>query len=95
LTKIAGAAIALTADLLEDLHLLALAGFDQGAGDDSAVHRGGADRHGLAFAKHQDFAESDFRARFTVELFDNQQIAGLDPVLLAAGFDHRVHRLAP
>jgi len=91
----AGAAIALAADLLEDLHLLALAGFEKGAGHDRAFNQGSADRHGLAFAKHQDFAESDFRARFTVELFDNQQIAGLDPVLLAAGFDHRVHRLAP
>ena len=40
-----GAAIALAADLLEDLDLLALAGLDQGAGHGCALHERGAQGH--------------------------------------------------
>ena len=92
LTVTLRAAIALAADLLEDLHLLALAGFDQGGRDLRAIDQRGADGHGLAVTDHEDVAERDFRTGFTVELFDDQQVTGLNPVLLSAGFDHRVHR---
>src|SRR5690606_35309379 len=88
----AGAAIALAADLLEDLDLLALAGFDQGGRDGGAGDGRGADGDRVAFTQHQHFAKRDVRARLAVELFDHEQIARLNPVLFAAGLDHRVHR---
>ncbi len=88
----AGAAVALAADLLEDLHLLALAGLDQGGVDHGAFDQRGADDHVRAFADHQHFIESHGRAGVAVELLDDQHVAGLNPVLLTAGLDHRVHR---
>ena len=37
----------------------------------------------------------DIGARLAVQLFHHEQVARLDPVLFAAGLDHRVHRFAP
>ena len=88
-------AIALAADLLEHLDLLALAGLHQRGADRCALHRGFAQRHRGAFADHQHLVEGELGSWLAVELFDDEQIAGLDPVLFAAGLDHRVHRLAP
>jgi hypothetical protein len=57
----------------------------------AAVHQRGAD-HGLAFAAHQQhLVERDLGADIAVKLLDHEQIARLDPVLFAAGLDHRVH----
>ena len=86
------AAIALTTDLLEDLDLLALAGLDQNGGHRGPGDGGGAHGHGFAIAQHQHVAERHGRAGLATELLDDQKVTGLDPVLLAAGLDHRVHR---
>ena len=64
-----GAAIALATDLLEDLHLLALAGLDQGRRHARAGHRRRAQGDGVAVAQHQHFAERDVRARFASRAF--------------------------
>ncbi len=85
------AAIALTTDLLEDLDLLALAGLDQRGCDSGAVDQRSADRNTLVAAQHEDFTEIDGSASVAVDLLDNNHIARLDPVLLSAGLDHRVH----
>ena len=91
----AGPAIALTAGLLEDADLVALAGFDQGGFDDSAVDQRSAD-HGAGFVTdHEHFVELQRRAGFAFELFDNDQIAGRYTVLLTACFDDRVHGQEP
>jgi hypothetical protein len=86
-----GAAVALAADLLEDLDLLTLAGLDQGADHLGALHRGRAQGDLAAVAQQQDLAESDVAAGLAVELFHHEQIARLDLVLFAAGADYRVH----
>src|SRR5690606_29630037 len=87
----AGAAIALTADLLEDLDLLALTGLDQGGRDGRALDRRGANADALVAAEHQHVVELHVRAGLAVELFNHDQVARLNPVLFAAGLDHRVH----
>jgi len=43
-------------------------------------------------ADEKDFAEFDGRARLSVELFDLEDGAVLDPILFAARGDDRVHR---
>ncbi|MNC63680.1 hypothetical protein D3C75_1138240 [compost metagenome] len=85
------AAIALTTGLLEDLDLLALAGFDQGCSNRRTVDQRSADRNTLVAAQHEDFTEIDGSASVAVEFLDNNHIARLNPVLLSAGLDHRVH----
>ena len=95
LAMAAGAAIALAADLLEDLHLLALAGLHQGGLDQGAFHQGRAHGDRIALADHQHLVEGDFRTGFTGELLDHHHVARADPVLLSAGLDHRVHRHRP
>ena len=89
-----GAAIALAADLFEDLHLVALAGFDEGPGYGSAFHQGLAQGDRAAVAQHEDFAKGDAVAGLAFELFHHEQIARLDLVLFSAGADDRVHRKA-
>ncbi len=88
----AGAAIALAADLLEDLDLLAPAGLHQRGGDAGAVHQRGADLHVGAFAEREHLVEGDLGADVARQLLHHQHVAWLDPVLFSAGFDHRVHR---
>ncbi len=85
------AAIALATDLLEDLDLLTLAGFDQGRSNLGTVDDRRANRHALVTAQHKDFTEIDGSASVAVDLLDNNHIARLNPVLLSAGLDHRVH----
>src|SRR5579859_1987813 len=80
-----GAAIALAADLLEHLDLIALAGLDEGGADRRALDERRADGDVRAFDDHQHFLEGYRGARLTVELLHHQQVAGLDPVLFAAG----------
>ena len=46
----------------------------------------------LARRVNQDVAEGHVGARLTLKLFDDEKVACLNPVLLTAGFDHRVHR---
>ena len=46
-----------------------------------------------AVAEHQHLVEGHLGPRLAQQLLDDQHVAGLDPVLLAAGLDHRVHRL--
>ena len=67
-------------------------GYRRTRGHRSARHQRRAQRHRLAIAQHQHIAKRHGRAGFAFELFNHQQVAGADPVLLAAGLDHRVHR---
>ena len=95
LAMAAGAAIALAAGLLEDPDLFALAGLDQGGVDRGALDGGRAHGDRGAVAEHQDVREGHVRTGLAAQLFDHQHVAGFDPVLFAAGPDHRVHDWRP
>ena len=73
------------------LIFVTLAGFDQGRADAGAFDQRRAERNLGALANHQHLAEGDIGARLTIELFNHEKVARLNPVLLSAGLDHSVH----
>ena len=95
LTMALGAAIALAADLLEDLNLLGLARFDQGRIDAGTLDGRQTQGHGRAITQHEDLAKRHIGTGLTIQLFDHQHVTRRNPVLLAAGLNYRVHRSRP
>src|SRR6478735_2037083 len=92
LAMIAGPLVVFAATELHDHLLLALAvAFHRGADHCSGEQRR-ADPEVAAIGDQQHFVERDGRARGCVELLDLQQAVFFDPVLLATGSDHGVHR---
>src|SRR6476659_8278121 len=82
----------LAAAKLEDLHLVAAAvaehgGLDERAGDERRAHL-----DALAVADEEHLVERYGRADIGGERLDAKLGARLDAILLAAGFDHCVHR---
>src|SRR5690242_6970001 len=63
--------------------------------DLGATHRRSADLRRVVAADHQHLVEGDLAALVALEELDADDVALLDPVLLAAGLDHCVHRLNP
>src|SRR5262249_12131201 len=72
---------------LEDDDLVGAAVLDQLGADRGALDERRAGRRLGALADHQHLGELDRRARLADELFDRDDIALGDPVLLAAGAD--------
>src|SRR3954469_22235005 len=85
--------VVLAAAKLEDLHLVAAAVAEDGRLDQRAGHERRADLDGVAAADEQHLVEGDVRADLGAERLEAELRAGLDAVLLAAGFDHCVHGL--
>src|SRR5450631_3456833 len=84
----------LAAAELEDDYLLAQALVDDLRLDLGPAHEGLAQLERLA-TDHQDLVEGDRVAHAAGELLDAELVALLDPVLLAARLEYRVHRELP
>src|SRR5580704_8599971 len=95
LTVPLGLAIVFTATHLEYVHLVASAMRDDFGLDRSAVKQRRADGNVLAVRDHQHLVKHDFAAYIGSDLFDSQLFARADAVLLAAGFDDRIHDFDP
>ena len=85
------AAVVLAALLLENHDLRAAGLLDDLADNSGAVHQRLAGCCLFAFADEQHLVESDLVARFSFQLFDNQNVVLRDLVLLAACLDDSVH----
>jgi len=88
----AGAAVFVTALLLEDQHLVALALFQDLGAHLGAIDEGRANL-GLITTDHQHLIEVDGLADLAFELFDLDHVTGGHAILLATCLDYRVHRL--
>src|SRR5689334_576971 len=87
--------VMLAAAHLEDLDLVAAAvpedsGLDERAGDERC-----AQLDAVTVADEEHLVERDGRAHIRRERLDTKLGAGLDAILLAAGFDHCIHRSKP
>src|SRR5688572_9157780 len=85
------AQVVLAATELDDDLLVALAMLLDSGRDLGTLEQRCADLDVAAFANEQNFAEFDRRARFAREVFHLEDGALLDPILLAARGDDRVH----
>ena len=56
----------------------------------STINQRRADNRAVA-PQHQNFVKLDFFASIRCQLFDTQRITGLNPILLAPGFENRKH----
>ena len=83
--------VVLAATHLEDAHLGVTTVRQHGGFDRGSCKHGRADFHGLAFADHEYLVEHDFGTHVCRYLFYLDFFAGSDTVLLAAGFDDRIH----
>src|SRR6478735_10756499 len=92
LAMIAGPLVVFAATELHDHLLLALAVAFHRRADGCACEQRSAHLEVAAIGYQQHFVERDGRARSCVELLDLQQAVFFDPVLLATGSDHGVHR---
>ncbi len=90
-----GAAVVLTAALLEDLDLLVLADVQHVGGHRRAIDSRSADQRVAFAADHQHFVKRDHIAGFRAELLNAQDVAFGDAVLLTAGLDHCIHDHVP
>ena len=88
-----GRATVLAATELDNHHLFAAAMAGNSGSDLAAFDIGLADLEVLAIGDHQDLVDSHAGAGFGVELFDLDFLALFYPVLLATGFDNRVHNM--
>src|SRR2546423_6145827 len=77
---------------LEDLHLVAAAVAEHGRSYERAGDERRADLDALARAHEEHLVERDGGADVRGQCFDAKRRAGLDAILLAAGFDHCIHR---
>src|SRR6056297_2305439 len=87
--------VVLAAPELDDPHLVAAAVAHDFRGDLAAVDGRRADADIVAVGDHQYLIELHRSTVFGVELFDLDDVAGRGLVLLAAGFEYRVHEATP
>src|SRR5574338_424371 len=80
---------------LENLDLVVTAVRNHGRLDGSPCHHRRADLHGLAFTDHEDLVDGDFGTHVGRYLFYLDLFASGNAILLATGFYHRVHGVAP
>ena len=76
----------------EDNNLLRLAVLENLCGDARAFNRGSSDYNAVILADGNDLVKGDLLLRLCVQLFDEYDIAGLNLLLLSAGFDNCVHQ---
>ena len=87
--------VMLAAAELDDMDFFAARlGLDDGR-DLAALEKRRADLDVIAVTDHHHVGEVDGRALIGHDLFDLQGLAFSDPVLLAAGYDYRVHTCSP
>ena len=82
---------ALLGTIGQDVELLALAGLDDLGNNGSALNNGSADLDSALLANGENLIEGDFAVVLSVQLLDVDDVAALNAVLLATGFDNCVH----
>ena len=82
---------ALLGTIGQDVELLALAVLDDLGDNGSALNNGSANLDRALLANGENLIEGDFGISLSVQLLDVNDVADLDAVLLATGFDNCVH----
>ena len=83
--------IVLATTHLEDAHLLALALLENSCANGRTTDQWFSDRYLVAVPYQKNLIENELGAGLGVELLDLNLIPGINPVLLTAGLDHRIH----
>ena len=82
---------ALLGTIGQDVELLALAGLDDLGNNGSALNNGSADLDRALLANGENLIEGNFAVVLSVQLLDINNVADLNAVLLATGFNNCVH----